>query len=416
GVIPGEDGRSSPEMIRAAGRGHYRQAGLQEEGAPVRVPRTRRQWLVTGVVAGLVWAVVALAETTGSKVPEGPGWGELSASLVLFACFPLAARFPITAMVLSVLVVPYIILLDLPGVGGSQLIAQLVLVAHAAFRAPARRTVPAAVLAAVLPATILFLNGETSWEFVFFAVLQTFGWTVGALLRREQTRSAQLAELAAELAVEREARARAAVDEERARISRELHDAVAHTVSVMTMQAGVLRRRLSDRPVERDALAQVEELGRRSVEEIRRVVGLLRPDDTDGLGPAPSLRRLDDLIEHVRAAGLAVVLSVTGEPAELPAALDMSAYRVTQEALTNVLRHAGASRATVEVAYRPNEVELTVTDDGRGAGAPAGPTGGHGLVGMRERVGLFGGRLRTGPRDEGGYQVTASFPLTEAAR
>ncbi|MBG0565822.1 sensor histidine kinase [Actinoplanes aureus] len=381
----------------------------------MRGPRSRRQWLVAGLLAGVLWAVVAVAEMTGGKVPEGPDPGEISAALVLFACFPLAAFLPITAMVLSVLVVPYALVTDLPGVGGSQLIAQLVLVAHAAFRAPARRTVPAAVLAVVVPATALHVSGETSWEFVFFAVLGLFGWSVGALLRREQIRSAQLAELAAQLATEREARARTAVDEERARISRELHDAVAHTVSVMTMQAGVLRRRLADRPVERDALGQVEELGRRSVQEIRRVVGLLRPDDSDGLGPAPSLRRLDDLLDHVRAAGLEVDLTVTGEPAELPAALDMSAYRVTQEALTNVLRHAEASRATVEVAYRKNEVALTVTDDGRGTtAAAAGAGGGHGLVGMRERVGLFGGRLRTGPRDEGGYQVSASFPLETA--
>ncbi|MCO8274934.1 sensor histidine kinase [Actinoplanes sp. TRM 88003] len=379
----------------------------------MRVPQSRRQWLVVGLVAGAVWAVVAVAEMTGSKVPAGAGWGEVSASVVLFLCFPLAAWFPISAMVVSVLVVPYIVILDLPGVGGSQLIAQLVLVAHAAFRQPARRTVPAAGAAFLIPSTALFLTGETSWEFVFFAVLETFGWSVGALLRREKFRSAQLAQLAAELAAEREARARAAVDEERARISRELHDAVAHTVSVMTMQAGVLRRRLSDRPVERDALAQVEELGRRSVQEIRRVVGLLRPDDADGLGPAPSLRRLDDLLAHVRAAGLEVELLVTGEPEELPTALDMSAYRVTQEALTNVLRHAGASRATVEVSYGPGEVTLTVTDDGRGA---SGEGSGHGLVGMRERVGLFGGQLRTGTRAEGGYRVSATFPLSEVVR
>ncbi|GIE93281.1 sensor histidine kinase [Paractinoplanes rishiriensis] len=380
----------------------------------MRGPRTRRHWLLAGLITGLLWAVVAVAETNGSKVPDGPGAGELVAALVLFGCFPLAAVLPITAMVLSVLVVPYIAILDLPGVGGAQLIAQLMLVAHAAFRAPARRTGPAAVLAWLLPATVLFLTGETSWEFVFFGVLVAFGWSVGALLRREQIRSHQFAELAAELAREREARARAAVDEERARISRELHDAVAHTVSVMTMQAGVLRRRLSDRPVERDALAQVEELGRRSVEEIRRVVGLLRPDDADGLGPPPSLRRLDDLLGHVRGAGLEVELTVTGEPAELPAALDLSAYRVVQEALTNVLRHAAATRATVEVAYRRTEVQLTVTDDGRGTGEPTGRTGGHGLVGMRERVGLFGGHLQTGPRDQGGYRVDATFPLAKA--
>lgn len=381
----------------------------------MRGPRTSRQWLVAALVTGLLWAVAAVAEMNGGKVPDGPGPQEIGVALVLFACFPIAAYHPIGGMVLSVLVVPYVAVVGLPGVGGAQLIAELILVAHAGFRGPPRRTAVASVVAVVVPAIALVAIGETSWEFVFFGVLVAFAWALGTLLRREQIRSRQLAELAAELAAEREARARAAVDEERARISRELHDAVAHTVSVMTMQAGVLRRRLSDRPVERDALAQVEQLGRRSVDEIRRVVGLLRPDDTDGLGPPPSLRRLDDLVAQVRGAGLDVDLTVTGDPAELPTSLDMSAYRVTQEALTNVLRHAAATKATVAVAYRKDEVELTVTDNGRGAAAPKGTTGGHGLVGMRERVGLFGGRLRTGPRDGGGYQVTAVFPLPAGA-
>lgn len=383
----------------------------------MRTPRTRRQWLVAGVVTGLVWAVVAIAEMTGSKVPQGPGPHEIGTSLVLFACFPLAVFFPITAMVLAVLTVPYIAFVGLPGVGGSQLIAQLVLLAYAGYRGPPRRAALAALAAAVIPPLALLVSGETSWEFVFFGVLALFGWSLGTLLRREQDRSRRLTQLAAELAAEREARERAVIGEERARISRELHDAVAHTVSVMTMQAGVLRRRLSDRPVERDALAQVEELGRRSVDEIRRVVGLLRPDDADGLGPPPSLRRLDELVAQVRGAGLDVALTVTGEPADLPAAMDVSAYRVTQEALTNVLRHARAGRAEVHVSYAAQEVTLTVTDDG--TAAPPGPAtggGGHGLIGMRERVGVFGGRLHTGPQEGGGWRVAATFPLGEVAR
>lgn len=383
----------------------------------MREPRTRRQWLLAGVAVGLVWSVVAVAEMTGSKVPDGPGATEIVLGLVLFACFPIGALFPITGMAISVLTVPVIMLTDSPGVGGAQLIAELVLVAHAGFRGPPRRTLVAATAAALIPAASLVVFGESSWEFVFFGVLVGFGWSLGALLRREQIRSRQLADLAAELAAEREARERAAVVEERARISRELHDAVAHTVSVMTMQAGVLRRRLSDRPVERDALAQVEELGRRSVDEIRRVVGLLRPDDSDGLGPPPSLKRLDDLLAQVRGAGLEVGLTVTGPPADLPPSLDMSAYRVTQEALTNVLRHAAASRADVRVAYAPDAVRVTVTDDGRGvaAGSP-GRGGGHGLVGMRERVTMFGGDLRTGPRESGGYEVAATFPIGGVSR
>ncbi|MEV6494831.1 sensor histidine kinase [Actinoplanes sp. NPDC051633] len=381
----------------------------------MHTPRTRRQWLIAGLVVALIWALVVLAEMNGSKVPQGPGPHEIGLAVLMFLCFPLAACLPVTAMVLAVLVAPYAAFVGLPGVGGSQLIAELILVAFAAYRGPPRRAALAALAAAVLPALALVLAGETSWEFVFFGVLVAFGWSLGTLLRREQERSLRLTRLTQELAAARAAVTRAAIDDERARISRELHDAVAHTVSVMTMQAGVVRRRLSDRPVERDALAQVEELGRRSVAEIRRVVGLLRPDDSDGLGPQPSLRRLDDLVAQVRAAGLDVRLTVAGEPGELPAGLDMSAYRVTQEALTNVLRHAEASVATVEVDYRPEAVCLTVTDNGRGPGDET-TSDGHGLVGMRERVGMFGGRLETGPRDGGGFRVAASFPLTEVAR
>jgi signal transduction histidine kinase len=367
------------------------------------------------VSAGAAVAFLAVALLEMSSAGVGPRAGDLLITALLMAAFPLAVYRPVTAMTVTMLSIPLAAFLQ-RGQGGAQLIAELILVVFCAYRSTARRALFAAVAAAVVPATALVWSGESAWEFVFFGVLIAVAWALGAVLRREHQRSRQLAELAAELAAEREARERAVVDEERARISRELHDAVAHTVSVMTMQAGVLRRRLADRPVERDALAQVEELGRRSVAEIRRVVGLLRPDDADGLGPPPSLKRLDALVAQVRAAGLDVDLTVTGEPADLPASLDVSAYRVTQEALTNVLRHARATRATVRVAYSANEVELTVTDDGRGAAADQDGTGGHGLVGMRERVGLFGGRLRTGPGVDGGFRVAATFPLPEAVR
>ncbi|MDF5754987.1 histidine kinase [Spongiactinospora sp. TRM90649] len=291
------------------------------------------------------------------------------------------------------------------------------LVAHAAFRSEPRRSMIAAACAAVVPALALVWGGEGVWEFVFFGALVGAAWSLGALLRREQSRSRQLAALAAELAAEREARARAAVAEERARISRELHDAVAHTISVMTMQTGVVRRRLTDRPVEHEALTQVERLGRRSVNELRRVVGLLRSadrsgDDADGLAPQPSLRRVEDLVTELRSAGLDVTSTTSGTPAALPLGVDMSAFRIVQEALTNVSRHAAAAVATVTVAYEPGAVSVQVVDDGRGAASPGpGPYGGHGLVGMRERVGMFGGELRAGPRAEGGFEVYARFPL-----
>ncbi|MGW5265778.1 sensor histidine kinase [Microbispora sp. NPDC004025] len=388
----------------------------------MRAPQGRGQWLVLGVGAALLFAVVAAVEMAADPGRGGTNVRDIALAAAVAVCFPVAALYPVTGMTIAMLSFPLALAAGAEGLGGAQLIAELVLVAHAGYRSTVRRGLTAAAAAALVPAAALTVFGESPWEFLFFGALVSCAWGLGALLRREQTRSAQLAALADALAAEREARARAAVDEERARISRELHDAVAHTLSVMTMQAGVLRRRLADRPVERDALAQVEELGRRSVEEIRRVVGLLRPDAADGLGPPPSLRRIEDLVAQVRSAGLDISLAVTGEPVSLPAGLDMSAYRVAQEALTNVLRHAGADRAAIEVAYRPGEVALRVTDDGRGApaasaasaaspGAPATRAGGHGLVGMRERVGMFGGTLRTGPREAGGYEVYATFPV-----
>ncbi|MBE1564955.1 sensor histidine kinase [Nonomuraea africana] len=380
-------------------------------------PWNRRRRLLAGAVGGALFGVLALAEAYGDPRGDDGRAAVVGLRLVLSLCFPLAARYPITAMSVAMLSFPYAMLIGAKGVGGAQLIAELVLVAHAAYRAEPRRSLAASVCAAVVPAVALVWGGEGLWEFVFFGTLVSAAWSLGALLRREQSRSRQLAALAAELAAEREARARAAVAEERARISRELHDAVAHTVSVMTMQAGVVRRRLADRPVERDALVQVEQLGRRSVTELRRVVGLLRPDDADGLAPPPSLRRVDDLVMEVRSAGLQVTSTVSGTPTLLPLGVDMSAYRIVQEALTNVLRHAVAAVATVTVAYEPDSVSVRVLDDGRGAAAPGpGPDGGHGLVGMRERVGMFGGELRAGPCAEGGFEVYARFPLGEGMR
>ncbi|MEV0135535.1 histidine kinase [Dactylosporangium sp. NPDC050688] len=383
----------------------------------MRVPHGQRQWLVVGVVAGVLFTALALVEAYGDPRGMDTRPSAVVTVVVLALSFPLAAWFPVAAMTVAMLSFPYAILTGSPGIGGSQLIAELVLVVHAAFRGPPRRVLVASVAAAVVPAVPLVGSGEGAWEFVFFGTLVGAAWGLGTLLRREQARSRQLALLAAQLDAEREARARAAVDEERARISRELHDAVAHTVSVMTLQVGVVRRRLDDRPAERDVLAQVEQLGRRSVTELRRVVGLLRPADGDGLAPPPSLRRLDDLVGHVRSAGLDVTLRVEGEPVPLPAALDVSAYRVTQEALTNTLRHAAAGSATVTVTYEPAAVSLRVADDGRGGTAPGpSPGGGHGLVGMRERVAMFDGELRTGPRAEGGFEVYARFPLGEEMR
>jgi signal transduction histidine kinase len=211
---------------------------------------------------------------------------------------------------------------------------------------------------------------------------------------------------------EAEARAAMAVADERARLARELHDIVGHSVSVMTVQASAVRRLLRDDQVrEREALLVVEQTGREALAEMRRLVGVLRrPEEAPALAPQPGLEHVAKLVEQAREAGLLTDLRVEGDAVELPPGIDLTAYRLVQEGLTNALRHARATRAEVLVRYDNGQVELVVRDDGRGG--VSGTGGGHGLVGMRERVAICGGELHAGPRPDGGYELRASLPVT----
>jgi signal transduction histidine kinase len=205
--------------------------------------------------------------------------------------------------------------------------------------------------------------------------------------------------------------AREAVVEERARIARELHDAIAHNVSMMVVQAGAERRLLDDsQESTRDVLETVEGIGRNALTEMRRLVGMLRTDDETPLAPQPGLDDLPTLVGQVREAGLPVELRVEGEPRTLPVGLELSAFRIVQEALTNALKHAGDAHASVVVRYRDDSLELEVVDDGVG-GAHEVASGGHGLVGMRERVALYGGRFEAGRRAAGGFTVRVLLPI-----
>ena len=228
------------------------------------------------------------------------------------------------------------------------------------------------------------------------------------LVRRvvgDKERRAQLAER------ERDLVAREAVVEERARIARELHDAIAHNVSMMVVQAGAERRVLDDeRAPTREVLETIEQIGRGALTEMRRLVGMLRSDTDNPLAPQPGLDDLATLVSQVREAGLAVELHIEGEPRELPVGLELSAYRIVQEALTNALKHAGNAHASVRVLYGPDSLELEVVDDG--AGSPAQVAGGgHGLVGMRERVALYGGHFDAGRRAGGGFAIRVLLPI-----
>jgi signal transduction histidine kinase len=226
-----------------------------------------------------------------------------------------------------------------------------------------------------------------------------------------RTRSLHHAEArAAELELER----REAVVAERARIARELHDVIAHSVSVMTVQAGAAEEMLKHDPARAlEPIRAVQETGRQALVEMKRLVGILRTEDEEiGLAPQPGLADLDRLVRQVRDAGLPVEVKVEGEPRPLPLGVDLSAYRVVQEALTNALKHAGRATATVTLRYGERDVTIEVADDG--AGAPE-KDGGHGLIGMRERIGVFGGTFAAGPRESGGFAVSARLPIGDGA-
>jgi signal transduction histidine kinase len=231
----------------------------------------------------------------------------------------------------------------------------------------------------------------------------------GRALARRRAEAARLTELNADLERRKEADALAAVEAERARIARELHDVVAHAVSVIVVQAQAAGRVLEgEQTSARESLNAIESTARTALVEMRRLLELLRPEDgSAGLVPQPGLDQLGALVDQVREAGLDVDLCVEGERRAIPAGVDLSAFRIVQEALTNVLKHAGPARAAVTLRYRSGEIELEVVDDG--AAAPRGGRG-HGLLGMRERAAVVGGRVETGPRAEAGYAVRATLP------
>ncbi|MBW3606819.1 MAG: hypothetical protein KY463_00440 [Actinobacteria bacterium] len=249
-------------------------------------------------------------------------------------------------------------------------------------------------------------------DLVFLGGILGVVWALAVGLRERSARAGELEERADRLEREREERARVAVAEERARIARELHDVVAHSVSVIAVQTGSLRRRLRhERPAEAEELSAVEQTARQALGEMRRMLGLLRTDDEGlALAPQPGIEHVNRLVEQVREAGLSVELDVDGARRALPPGVDLAAYRIVQEALTNVLKHAGPARARVAVRFTDRELELAITDDGRGPGGDVNG-GGHGLVGMRERVALYGGSLDAAPADAGGFAVRATLPI-----
>jgi signal transduction histidine kinase len=282
-----------------------------------------------------------------------------------------------------------------------------------------RRAVLSFVVAlALIWIDVLIADNSTADTLVFTLLLVGGPFLVGRIVNARIMLARELREKAARLEREQQERAKLAVAEERARIAREMHDVVAHNLSVMVVQSSAARRMI-DRNPERasEALASVEHTGREALAEMRRMLDMLRGDDEDvALAPQPSIDELDALLERARESGLDVDLEVEGERRRVQSSVDLSCFRIVQEALSNTIKHAGAEHAHVRLRYGPDEVEVDVTDDGRGVRPQRNGNSGHGLVGMRERVAMLGGRLEAGYRADGGFEVRATLPLEPEGR
>jgi signal transduction histidine kinase len=376
---------------------------------------TLRYWFDAAIVAGLgIGLAITVLHQNHKKGPEGPLWFDILAVIAFTTPLFARRRFPLAAPLAVFVVLCVSSFIDnrlVPDAGTTFLIALASL-----FLIGMHRERSQAIAGLVLVQGIAILVGhndptQKGGDYVFLAIIFTVAWTVGFGVGGKFREVDEAKERAARAERQREERARLAVSEERARIARELHDVVGHSVSVMTVQASAVRRLLEpDQARERAALLVVEQTGREALAEMRRMVGVLRrPEEAPALAPQPTLEQLERLIENAREAGLPVELRVEGQPRQLSAGVDLTAYRLVQEGLTNALKHARAATAEVLVRYTDGHVELTVSDDGPGGGD--GDKGGHGLVGMRERVSVYGGELEAGPRPEGGYRLRARLPV-----
>jgi signal transduction histidine kinase len=386
-----------------------------------------RAWIVNLLrnprVQGTGDAVLAGLMAVSSVVPVlggDPSWGRpktLGVVLGLLSTVPVAwrARRPLTVAAIVLGANGACIYAAAPHQAAFQPFVALTLAGYSVgSRAEGRRAlwVPPLLLAASAPVFVAArLHGQHSGNIIPSVVWLAAAWAAGRTVRSWRHKNAALELANRELAEQRELQAQAAVTVERGRIARELHDVVAHNVSMMVVQAGAAARVLhGEQPDVRNALDVIAAAGRETVDEMRTLLGVLRSDDGPAtLKPQPGLADLEQLVDGVREAGLPVTLRLEGTPRPLPPALDLSAFRIVQEALTNTLKHAGPAHAKVTVRYEDGRVTLEIADTGRGP-RDGGDTG-HGLVGMRERVALFGGELEASGADRTGFTVRARFPL-----
>jgi signal transduction histidine kinase len=365
------------------------------------VNATRRgDWFQLAIAIGIA---LALSQTVVQHKPQGDSlWFEVPAvvamtvPLLAWRRFPFLAPLAVGVVIAAASLVDHTLVYDLAPAAAAGVALFLVGMAR-------ERSLAFAGLACAIGVVAIAVHNDPGGGIDDFAAI-SIGlapvWLLGLALRRkiEEAESAR-------------AQARVAVSDERARIARELHDVVGHALSVMTVQAGAVRRLLRHEQVrERESLRAIEEAGREALAEMRRMVGVLRhDDDAAGLAPQPGLEQVPALVERTRSAGLPVELQVEGDASRIPASVDLTAYRLVQEGLTNALKHSRARHAEVVIRYAKEHIEVTVTDDGRGNGRPN--RAGRGLAGMRERVSIFGGELEAGHHPAGGYRLHARLPV-----
>jgi signal transduction histidine kinase len=387
--------------------------------AAVRDAFRRHPWWADSLLA-LFLTVLALGAAIVAHNAHEPHASAFVVAIAPFTTVPIALRRYRPLEVLAVTVVAETVLL----IFSSQAEVPLGVVV-ALYTVASRCERPVSIRAAewtLPPITlgVLVSNGLHATKVIPELAVFAIAWVIGDNLRTRRAYLAELEARAARLEREREEKAERAVIEERTRIARELHDVIAHNVSVMVVQASAGEEVFDEDPARaREFLASVSSTGRAALAELRRLLGVIRAEDDRDVEasytPQPGIEYLDELVRQVRETGLPVELSVIGEPRPLPEGVGLCAYRIVQEALTNTLKHADASGAMVNVRYVADALELQVVDDGRGSSAVNGETGGHGLIGMRERVALFGGELTASPRGSHGYEVRARLPLEERA-
>jgi signal transduction histidine kinase len=387
---------------------------------------------VRGVNPHAVDAVLALAFTAAALGTVAERVGEKDAYrnddafgivLLLLQTLPIAVRSvaPLAALTVSVSAISAHIALGYEGIPAGTF-AGLVILYSAASLTDARQGALAALMT-FAGITIYFTTDRGNPSLA--AAISTYatyavGWGLGTYARSRREYTNVVEERASLLEREREVRAREAVADERARIARELHDIVGHALNLIVIQSGGAQRVFDSKPdLARDSLVSIESTSRQALVDMERMLEMLRDAQPPGeeLGPQPGLGDVDRLATQVTEAGLPVSVSVEGTPVTLAPSIDLSAYRIIQEALTNALKHAGPAQASVTVRYAPHELQLEITDDGRGAARVRSDSdrGGRGLIGMKERVAVFGGELSVGPRPEGGYRVHVRLPIGGAS-